>query len=178
MEGYLDLPVVLQNMVMLFAYETHASVVKREVELLLSAKAWRIPTTMLKMSVFSFQTRTYVASPLLRFIPLTHYGDFRKLINWDAVFEELWSFDFRRTVVRCWGPRNQWIADLTRDWRNLGRFILFWNNLIHKQRKGDPVYRPSYGPNYGQYTRTTWDLRNDRDLEQLRGASGAGVARN
>ena len=153
------LPSVLQDLVMLFAYVTRADVVKREIEMLLATKAWRIPGNMLRLTVFSFQTRSYVPSPLRRFISLQHYGDYRKLIDWDAVFEELWSFDFRRSVVRCWGARNRWITDLQRDWRNIGRFILFWNSLVHQRRKGVLVYRPSYGPDYGKFTRTTWDLQ-------------------
>ena len=131
-----ELPVVLQNLVLDFAFKERKEVIKRELETLLLIKSWGLPFWFLESTIWSWSTRSYVTTPLLQYIPMKHCGhNFRDLFNLDVIHSFLLALDFRMKNVRAFGPRRLWQMRILESWRSLDSLSSFYKMLLRSKTR-------------------------------------------
>ena len=125
-----DLPIVLQDLVISFAYDEHKWVIKSELETLLEIKSWRLPFWFLDSMVWS------CTSPLISYVPMKYCGhSYRVLFDLDVIHSFLLALDFRMKNVRCFGSRELWQTRILESWRCLDSLSSFYKMLLRSKTR-------------------------------------------
>ena len=131
-----DLPIVLQDLVLSFAYDEHKWVIKRELETLLEIKSWRLPFWFIEPVIWSWHYRRYVTTPLISYVPMKYCGHkYRDLFDLDVIHSFLLALDFRVKNVRCFGSRELWQTRILESWRCLDSLSSFYKMLLRSKTR-------------------------------------------
>ena len=122
----------LQDLVMLFAWNVPMSAVDNTFAVLSELKSMDVPWFFLRGRVWSWHYHKHLPSPTIIFMPLEYFsGNASDLINHDVVYYFLFSLDFRKQDVKIFGPRTQWVRNISENWRTIGPFAEFYRLLLH-----------------------------------------------
>ena len=129
-----DLPHELSNLIVQFAFGMPESAVRRDLDTILMIKSWDLPFWFLERRVWSWRDRTFLPSPLTRYMPIVFFGgQFRELFNIDTIWSFLLALDFRRKNVRAFGSRAVWQARLSQSWEIMDTLSCFYKMLLHSK---------------------------------------------
>ena len=131
-----DLPIVLQDLVISFAFDEHKWVIKSELETLLEIKSWRLPFWFLESMVWSWHHRRYLTTPLVQYIPMKYCGhNYRNLFDLDVIHSFLLALDFRVKNVRCFGSRELWQTRILESWRCFDSLSSYYKMLLRSKNR-------------------------------------------
>ena len=133
-----DLPVVLQDLVIDFAWKMHADVVRKNVDDILVIKNFNLPGLFLRGFLFDPRICKHVTSPLLVYTP---FWEFKKLFNTFRIQELLYSLDFRKRIVRVAGTRYDWMNSFEEHYVNILQFGMFYKMLLASNKN---IWTPTY----------------------------------
>ena len=92
--------------------------------------------------MWSWTYRAFLPNPIYCFEPIERYtGKWSDMIDWHAVNELLFRLDYRRTMVRVGGTREQWFDKFRADWTKIRLFDAFYRILLHSRIK---IFKPTY----------------------------------
>ena len=129
-----DLPVVLQDLVLQFAYNMPRDKVLDSLEVILDIKAMQLPFFFFKELIWSWHYTCFLPNPIHCFTPIDYFGGtYLDLFNNDAFFCFLIGLDFRRKNVRCFGSRINWLDRLCATWKNVRPFSYFFKMLLRSE---------------------------------------------
>ena len=138
MTNFDDLPTVLQDLVMFFAYKTTAALVKENLEVLCLIKKTNLPAFFFHFYVQHPNSFCYVMSPLQEYSP---YFEYLALFNTYRIKELLYCLDFRKSCVRSLGSRWHWFNVFDKDYESILNFGLYYKMLV---ASGLDIWTPTY----------------------------------
>ena len=138
-----ELPTDLKNVVCDFAYCTPWDLVRKDLEMCAELQEMDISPVFTRKGMWSTFYKEYLPSPLVKFEPIRHFGEWRDYIDWNAVQEFLWRLDFRRRFVRTISTRDGWRARLKKNWRDIKIFDDFFRFLLYTRV---PCFKPIWKP--------------------------------
>lgn len=129
MTRFADLGEDLANIVCEFAFTCRYNAVFYSLKCYLQIMCFRVPEHLLKRRIYSPKYRRVLPNPLCVFEPIQNFGSYRDLFDWSTIYMLLWQLDFRRSIVKTFGPRGRWHLRLTLDWRNVLEFVIYYRTL-------------------------------------------------
>ena len=129
-----DLPLVLQDLVLQFAYNMPREQVLDSLEVILDIKAMQLPFFFFKELIWSWHYASFLPNPIHCFTPIAYFGGtYLDLFDNDAFFCFLIGLDFRRKNVRCFGSRIHWLDRLCTTWKSVRPFSYFFKMLLRSE---------------------------------------------
>ena len=131
-----ELPLVLQDIVYMFAYNLPKTAVQYNLQTLLEINSWQLPFFFFRTKIWSWHWKTFLPNPCKEFMPIEYYcGTFRAIFDEDAVYCFLLGLDFRMRNVRAFGNRAQWERRILQSWRHMDSLANFyWMVMRSKTR--------------------------------------------
>ena len=139
-----DLPTVLQDLVLLFAYNMPKQAIARSLTTLISINEMDLPFFFFRDKIWSWHFHRFLPNPVRVFMPIEYYnGLYNELFDSDAMYCLLLGLDFRRKNVRMFGSREQWLHRILNCWRVVEPFAAFYKMLMRSEgpimKKRGPV---------------------------------------
>ena len=106
------LPVVLQDLIVDFAFKLKKDELERDIDLLLTIKMWDLHPRYLRQTVFLSIYQRFKKTPLRVYFALEKLDHIDSLFNFFVVEELLERLDWRRKPVRRMGSRKTWLKNL------------------------------------------------------------------
>ena len=126
---FTDLPDVLQDLVVQFAFKIDKKELKGDLDLIFEIKRWKLHPCFLRHRVFVSDPWIFVNNPLETYFPLQKLKSMFEIFDMCVIHELLDRFDFRKKEVRCMGSRANWIGRLD-HWEFLKWFSSFFNKVV------------------------------------------------
>ena len=117
------LPVVLQDLVLMYAYNGKKEQIMESLECILNIIGMKLPFFFLKERIWSWQHRTFLPNPCITFLPMEYYGKYHDIFDDDAMYCLLLGLDFRRRSVRRFGSREHWMSRICSSWSGSWRAV-------------------------------------------------------
>ena len=137
MPRFQDLPVVLQDLCVDFAWKTTYRNVKENIEELLLIKSFNLPPLFYKTYLFSTEHMYHMYSPLEIYEPLWCYLEMFDIF---MINDLLCNLDFRKRSVKCAGSRYFWL-DSFDHYINILQFGQFYKSLLASKQN---IWTPTY----------------------------------
>lgn len=136
------LPKVLKSIVCNFAFRCNWEQTSASLEMCDKIKKYNISPLFLRLQMWSKDYQCFMPSPLSIFEPIERFTDrWRDLVDWHAVNELLFRFDYRRSFVKYAGSRHDWFVKFRDDWTTVRLFDAFYRVLLHS---GIKCFKPTY----------------------------------
>jgi len=130
------LPDVLQDIVLLYAYNVPKEAVLRSVNTLLDIKDMQLPFFFLKEKIWSWELQRFLPNPLIEFMPIEYYDSkFGEIFHKDCMYCFLLGLDFRRRNVRLFGTREAWFNRICSSWRTVEPFSAYYKMLLRSKSR-------------------------------------------
>ena len=131
-------PVVLQDLITLFAWKLPFEKVDRQLSAVLTIKDAKLPNMFFSRLLWNWRERRNMVNPVLVFCPVE---DMSSIFNKFILLELLWCLDFRKRNVRAFGNRDFWRNSFGDHWQNIVTFGMFYNGLRASKRN---IWTPTY----------------------------------
>ena len=126
-----ELPDVLQDLVLMFAFNVPKSQVVESLDVILSIIDMDLPFFFFRTKIWSWHYNRYLPNPVFRFMPIEYYnGRYSEIFDDDAMFCLLIGLDFRRKNVRMFGSRQKWLDRIVTTWRCVEPFAAYYRMLL------------------------------------------------
>ena len=126
-----ELPDVLQDLVLMFAYNLPKAQVLKSLEVILSIIDMDLPFFFFRTKIWSWQYNHYLPNPVFSFMPIEYYnGRYGELFDDDAMFCLLLGLDFRRKNVRMFGTQQKWLDRIVLSWRCVEPLAAYYRMLL------------------------------------------------
>ena len=133
------LPDVLQDLVLLFAYNMPKPAIARSLSTMISINEMELPLFFFREKIWSWHFHCFLPNPVYEFMPIEYYnGLYNELFDCDAMYCLLLGLDFRRKNVRLFGAREEWLHRILNCWRVVEPFAAFYKMLM---RSGGPLMK-------------------------------------
>jgi len=131
-----DLPTDLQQLVYMFAFNMPKKAVQGSLNTFLEIKRWKLPFFFYRDKIWSWHWKTFLPSPLKKFMPIEYYGgSFREIFDDDAVYCFLLGLDFRMRNVRQFGNRHAWENRMLASWRVMDSLAAYYWMLMRSKTR-------------------------------------------
>ena len=128
------LPDVLQDLVLMFAYNLRKDQIVHSLYAILDIIDMHLPFFFFRDRIWSWETKSFLRNPVFVFIPIEYYsGDFGSLFDEDAMYCFLLGLDFRRKNVRLFGSREKWLNRICTSWRAVEPFAAYYRMLMRSK---------------------------------------------
>ena len=128
------LPDVLQELVILFAFNLPKDEVLESLDVILSIVDMNLPFFFFRDAIWSWHYARFLPNPVYSFMPINYYnGSYAELFDDDALCCLLLGLDFRRRNVRMFGSRQRWLDRIIRCWRCVEPFAAFFKMLLRSK---------------------------------------------
>ena len=126
-----DLPDVLQDLVLLYAFNLPKQQVLESLGVMLDIVDMKLPFFFFRRKIWSWQYNNFLPNPVFSFMPIEYYnGRFCELFDDDAMFCLLLGLDFRRKNVRLFGSREKWLNRIVTSWRCVEPLAAYYRMLL------------------------------------------------
>jgi hypothetical protein len=126
-----ELPDVLQDLVLMFAFNVPKSQVVESLDVILSIIDMDLPFFFFRTKIWSWHYNRYLSNPVFRFMPIEYYnGRYSEIFDDDAMFCLLIGLDFRRKNVRMFGSRQKWLDRIVTTWRCVEPLAAYYRMLL------------------------------------------------
>jgi len=140
--SFQELPKVLKNVVCDFAFRCNWKQTAESLQMCTKVKDYNISPLFLRLQMWSKDYQMFMPNPLIIFEPIERFtGRWCDLVDWHAVNELLYRFDYRRKFVKYGGTRRQWFVKFREDWSSVRFFDAFYRVLLHS---GIKCFKPTY----------------------------------
>ena len=130
------LPDVLQDIVIMYAYNLPKDVVLRSLHTILDIKDMQLPFFFFKQQIWSWHYKTFLPNPVFSFMPIEYYsGRYNVLFDDDAMYCLLIGLDFRRRDVRLFGSRDAWMNRICSSWRAVEPLAAYYKMLLRTKQQ-------------------------------------------
>ena len=133
-----DCPVVLQDLITLFAWKLPFEKVDRQLSAVLTIKDAKLPNMFFSRLLWNWRERRNIVNPVIVFCPVE---DMSSIFNKYILLELLWCLDFRKRNVRAFGNRDFWRNSFCDHWQNIVTFGIFYNGL---RASNQNIWTPTY----------------------------------
>ena len=138
--SFTDLPCVLQDLVLDFAFKITKKELDDDFETIRIIKSWDLHPIFVRNRVWIREQWCFQDNPLQIYIPLQKLENEFSMFDMCLVFELLDRLDFRKRNVRCMGPRDKWINCLDHV-EFLGLFSMFYKQTCKDPENIKPAWR-------------------------------------
>jgi hypothetical protein len=129
-----ELPDVLQDLVLLYAFNLPKHDVLESLGVILDIVDMKLPFFFFRQKIWSWQYNNFLPNPVFSFMPIEYYnGRYCELFNDDAMFSFLLGLDFRRKNVRLFGSREKWLDRIVTSWRCVEPLAAYYRMLLRSQ---------------------------------------------
>ena len=126
-----NLPDVLQDLVIEFAFDMPKEQVLDSLEIILDIISMQLPFFFFRPKIWSWHYNNFLPNPIFSFMPIEYYnGRFDDLFDDDAMFCLLLGLDFRRKNVRLFGSRQKWLDRIITSWRCVEPLAAYYRMLL------------------------------------------------
>ena len=126
-----ELPDVLQDLVLLYAFNLPKHQVLESLDVILDIVDMQLPFFFFRQKIWSWQYNNFLPNPVFSFMPIEYYnGRFCELFDDDAMFCLLLGLDFRRKNVRLFGSREKWLDRIVTSWRCVEPLAAYYRMLL------------------------------------------------
>lgn len=133
-----DLPVVLQDLCIAFAWKTTYKNVKVNIDELLLIKSFKLPTMFYKVFMFSSECCRHIYTPLQIYRPFWCYIEMFDICR---LKELLYILDFRKRIVKRAGSRFYWMEAFDDHYLNILQFGMYYKLLLASNQN---IWTPTY----------------------------------
>ena len=134
-----ELPDVLQDMVLMFAYNLPKTQIMKSLETILDIIDMQLPFFFMKQRIWSWHYKTFLPNPCHVFTPIEYYaGNYSDLFDDDSMYCLLLGLGFRRRNVRLFGSREKWMNRICTSWRAVEPLSAYYKMLM---RARDPIMK-------------------------------------
>ena len=127
MTRFADLGEDLANIVCEFAFTCRYNAVFYSLKCYLQIMCFRVPEHLLKRRIYSPKYRRVLPNPL--FVNRSRISGPIGTCSTGVRYTCCFGSDFRRSIVKTFGPRGRWHLRLTLDWRNVLEFVIYYRTL-------------------------------------------------
>ena len=138
MAGFQDLPTVLQDLCIDFAWQTTYKLVTENIDELLMIKSFKLPPLFYRVRLFSTEHCRHMYSPLMIYKPFWSY---REIFDVYMITDLLYNLDFRKRDVKQAGSRHFWVSSFDDHYVNILQFGAFYRSLL---ATGRDIWTPTY----------------------------------
>ena len=143
-----ELPDVLQDLVLQFAFNLPKRDVKMSLNIMLDIIDMQLPFFFFREKIWSWHYHCWMPNPILEFMPIEYYnGRFADMFDDDAMFCLLLGLDFRRKNVKLFGSRQTWLDRIVSSWRCVEPLAAYYRMLLRSptpiMKKRGPLVRLS-----------------------------------
>ena len=130
------LPDVLQDIVIMYAYNLPKVDVLRSLDIIMDIKDMQLPFFFFKQKIWSWHYKTFLPNPVFSFMPIEYYsGRYCDLFDDDAMYCLLIGLDFRRRNVKLFGSRDRWMNRICTSWRAVEPLAAYYKMLLRTKQK-------------------------------------------
>jgi len=131
-----DLPLDLQQLVYMFAFNLPKSAVQGSLHTVMEISRWNLPFFFFREKIWSWHWKEFLPSPLKVFTPIEYYGgSFRELFDDDAIYCFLLGLDFRMRNVRKFGNRRVWEDRILTSWRVMDSLAAYYWMIMRSKTR-------------------------------------------
>ena len=127
MTGFQDLPSVLQDLCVGFAWKTTYKVVKENIGELLMIKSFNLPPLFYRTYLFSTEHCRHIYNPMDVYVPFWCYIEMFDICR---LKELLYILDFRKRIVKRAGSRFYWMEAFDDHYLNILQFGMYYKLLL------------------------------------------------
>lgn len=138
MTGFQDLPSVLQDLCVGFAWKTTYKVVKENIGELLMIKSFNLPPLFYRTYLFSTEHCRHIYNPMDVYVPFWCYIEMFDIYR---LRDLLCNLDFRKRSVKCAGPRHFWMRSFDNHYFSILQFGGFYKSLLESNQD---IWTPTY----------------------------------
>ena len=139
------LPLVLQEMVMDFAFNIPMHAVLKSLQTVLCIIEMNLPFFFFREKIWSWHYNMFLPNPVFSFMPIEYYnGRFCELFDDDALYCLLLALDFRRKNVKMFGSRQRWLDRIVNSWRCVEPFAAYYKMLMRSNTRVMKLRGPLY----------------------------------
>ena len=129
------LPLVLQELVLDFAFNLPLDAVLKSLHTVLSIVEMELPFFFFREKIWSWHYNMFLPNPVFSFMPIEYYnGRFCELFDDDALYCLLLALDFRRRK-KMFGSRQRWLDRIVSSWRCVEPFAAFYKMLMRSNTR-------------------------------------------